>query len=64
MSAISNIPPSECTVFINIWVDVNATKSGETQGIYCVNNQAENQNPSQNEGTPNLITTVGQGGKE
>lgn len=63
MSATSNINPNECDVFVNIWVDVNATKANSTQGIYCVDNQVGNQNPSKNEGSPSLVTTVGQGSK-
>lgn len=64
MSSKSSISPKDCTVFINIWVDVNATTADSTKGIYCVDNMGNNTaKPSQNEGTSNLITSVGQGEK-
>lgn len=57
----NNPQPSACTVFINIWVDVVALQAGQTTGVYIVDNQGGNTNPSQNEGSPNLITSVPQG---
>ncbi len=64
MSSKSSISPAECTVFINIWVDVNATTTDSTKGIYCVDNMGGNSGkPSKNEGTPNLVTSVAQGDK-
>jgi|GEM_PF-1146254 len=64
MSSKSSISPADCTVFINIWVDVNATTTDSTKGIYCVDNMGGNSvDPSKNEGTPNLVTAVAQGSK-
>jgi hypothetical protein len=48
------INPSDCSVFIQIWVDTNAAKAGSTQGIYLVDNQVTQ--GSANEGTANLTT--------
>ena len=46
--------PSDCSVFIQIWVDTNAAQQGSVQGIYLVDNQFTQ--GSQGEGTPNLNT--------
>lgn len=48
------IQPSDCSVFIQVWVDTNAAVQGSTAGIYLVDNQA-NQGSS-GEGTPVLVT--------
>jgi hypothetical protein len=51
-----SIPVSNCTTFVQVWVDTNALQNGSEQGIYVVDNQLNN--GSQNEGTPNLSTQV------
>ncbi|TDW47022.1 hypothetical protein EV144_10538 [Flavobacterium sp. 270] len=57
----SLIPPSACTVFIQIWVDVNmlATNSPE-KGCFVVDNRNKY---SKNEGTSQLQTYVASGTK-
>lgn len=50
-----SISPSQCTVFIQVWVDVNSLSQGSTTGCYAVSNRCEN---SQGEGTANLTTNV------
>ena len=52
------ISPSDCSVFIQIWVDTNAAKQGSTQGIYVVDNQVSQ--GSTNEGSPQLKTVATQ----
>lgn len=52
------INPSDCSVFIQIWVDTNAANQGSTQGIYVVDNQASQ--GSTNEGSPQLTTVATQ----
>jgi len=49
------IQPSQCTVFVQVWVDVNALQQGSTSGCYAVSNRCNN---SQGEGTANLTTQV------
>ena len=49
------ISPNQCSVFIQVWVDVNAFEQGKTRGCYAVSNQAES---STGEGTANLVTKV------
>jgi len=45
---------SQCSVFIQIWVDTNAAQAGTAKGIYLVDNRISS--GSQNEGTPTLQT--------
>jgi len=52
------ISPSDCTVFIQIYVDTNAVAQGSTKGVYLVDNQLTT--GSSNEGTPNLVTVATQ----
>ena len=47
------------TVFIQIWVDINAVQNGSTRGVYMVDNRVGN--GSQNEGSPALSTKVTNG---
>lgn len=47
------------TVFIQVWVDINSVQNGTTNGIYLVDNRIGA--GSQNEGTPNLVTSVSTG---
>lgn len=54
-----SIPVSNCTTFIQVWVDTNALQNGSERGIYLVDNRLNN--GSQNEGTTNLSTQVTQG---
>jgi len=54
---MAEIPISLCSVFIQIWVDTNALRSGSTNGVYLVDNRT---NAGVHEGTPNLTTTVSQ----
>lgn len=49
------IQPSQCTVFVQVWVDVNALQQDSTSGCYAVSNRCNN---SQGEGTANLNTQV------
>jgi len=51
------ISPEDCSVFIEIWADVNETTSGELKGIYIVDNRLEE--GSTGEGTPELTTVCG-----
>lgn len=53
---MSQIQPSECSIFIQIWVDTNALQNGSTKGVYLVDNNLNN--GSSNEGTPSLDTNV------
>ena len=48
------IRPEDCSVFIEIWADVNETTSGQLKGIYIVDNRLEE--GSSSEGTANLNT--------
>ncbi len=52
---MNNIPPTNCTVFVQVWADVNALKQGTTQGCYAVCNRSQQ---SSGEGTANLTTMV------
>ncbi|HXH14626.1 MAG TPA: hypothetical protein VNJ10_00665 [Sphingomonas sp.] len=47
------------TVFIQIWVDINAVQNGSTEGVYLVDNRVGN--GSQNEGSSSLSTQVTNG---
>ncbi len=48
------VPITQCSVFIQIWVDTNAAQAGTTKGIYLVDNRVSS--GSQNEGSANLQT--------
>ena len=50
------IPPSSCSVFVQVWVDTNALQNGSTTGVYLVDNNLNH--GSSNEGTVNLNTNV------
>lgn len=50
------ISPTDCSVFIQIWVDTNAAAQGSTAGIYLVDNQVSQ--GSSNEGSPSLNTVA------
>lgn len=52
------ISPSDCSVFIQVWVDTNAARQGSTAGIYLVDNQISQ--GSTNEGSPTLATVATQ----
>ena len=49
------ISPTQCTVFVQVWVDVNGLQQGSTSGCYAVSNRCNN---SQGEGSANLTTNV------
>jgi hypothetical protein len=51
----NGIAPSQCTVFVQVWVDVNSLQQGSTSGCYAVSNRCNN---STGEGTANLTTNV------
>ena len=48
------IQPSECSIFIQIWVDSNALQNESRRGVYLVD--SNHNNGSSNEGTPDLST--------
>lgn len=50
-----SIAPNQCTVFVQVWVDVNALSQGSTSGCYAVSNRSQQ---SSGEGTANLHTDV------
>ncbi len=50
-----SLMPNECTVFVQVWVDVNALKQGSTNGCYAVSNRSQD---SSGEGTDSLTTKV------
>jgi hypothetical protein len=50
-----SITPQQCTVFVQVWVDVNGLAQGSTRGCYAVSNRSQN---SSGQGTANLKTTV------
>lgn len=50
------IPPSNCSIFIQIWVDTNALQAGSQSGVYCVDNNFSH--GSTNEGTTSLVTNT------
>lgn len=47
-------PISNCSVFIQIWIDTNSVQNGSTTGVYLVDNRVSA--GSQNEGSANLQT--------
>jgi len=53
---MSVIQPSNCSVFVQIWVDTDALQNGQTTGVYLVDNNLNH--GSSNEGTVNLSTDV------
>lgn len=52
---MSSIAPNQCTVFIQVWADVNGLQQGSTSGCYAVSNRSQD---STGEGTANLTTNV------
>jgi hypothetical protein len=55
-SIFSRAPaPQDCSVFVQVWVDVDALQQGSTQGCYAVSNLSQE---STGEGTASLTTTV------
>lgn len=48
------IPITQCSVFIQIWIDTNSAQVGTTKGIYLVDNRVSS--GSRNEGSVNLQT--------
>jgi hypothetical protein len=48
------IPITQCSVFIQIWIDTNSVQAGTTKGIYLVDNRVSS--GSQNEGNVGLRT--------
>ncbi|NEO98852.1 MAG: hypothetical protein F6K58_09275 [Symploca sp. SIO2E9] len=48
------INPSECNIFVQIWVDTNALQNGSTNGVYLVDSNYNN--GSSEEGTASLKT--------
>lgn len=50
-----SIAPNQCTVFVQVWVDINALQQGSTKGCYAVSNRSQD---SSGEGTANLTTKV------
>ncbi|MCG7622265.1 MULTISPECIES: hypothetical protein [unclassified Epibacterium] len=53
---MSAIQPSDCTIFVQIWVDTDALVNGQTTGVYLVDNNLNH--GSANEGSVNLMTAV------
>ena len=51
---MATIQPSECAIFVQIWVDTNALQNGSTTGVYLVD--SNHHNGSSGEGTPGLAT--------
>lgn len=49
-------PVSQCTVFIQVWIDTNAVQAGSAKGIYMVDNRISR--GSQKEGSGALQTAV------
>lgn len=58
---MSVIQPSECSLFIQVWVDTDALVNGQTTGVYIVDNNLNH--GSSGEGTVNLSSTVPVGTK-
>ena len=54
-----SIPISNCSTFIQIWVDTNKLQNGSSEGVYLVDNMLNN--GSTKEGTPGLKTNVPSG---
>ena len=54
---MAETPISQCSVFIQIWVDTNVLHEGSTVGVYLVDNRTST---GIDEGTPMLTTTVSQ----
>ena len=52
---MSTIAPNQCTVFVQVWVDVNGLEQGSTSGCYAVSNRSQD---STGEGTASLTTNV------
>ena len=52
----NTIQPSECSIFIQIWVDTNALQNGSTKGVYLVD--SNHNNGSSQEGTTFLKTNA------
>ncbi|WDF59209.1 hypothetical protein PQ462_21145 [Flavobacterium sp. KACC 22758] len=50
-----SIPTNQCTVFVQVWADVNSLKQGSTNGCYAVSNKSQQ---STGEGSANLTTKV------
>lgn len=50
-----SIAPNQCTVFVQVWVDVNGLQQGSTRGCYAVSNRSQY---SSGEGTASLTTNV------
>jgi hypothetical protein len=53
---MSVIQPSNCSVFVQVWVDTDALVNGQTTGVYLVDNNLTH--GSSNEGTVNLVSDV------
>lgn len=53
--SIMAIAPNQCTVFVQVWADVNSLKQNTTSGCYAVCNKSQQ---STGEGTANLTTKV------
>lgn len=49
-------PVSQCSVFIQVWIDTNAVQQGSTKGIYMVDNRTSA--GSMSEGGCTLTTAV------
>lgn len=49
------IAPNQCTVFVQVWVDVNGLQQNSTRGCYAVSNRSQD---SSGEGTAHLTTKV------
>ena len=52
-------PITNCSVFIQIWIDTNSATNGSTKGVYLVDNRVSS--GSQNEGSVNLQTACTKG---
>ncbi len=53
-----SIMPQNCTVFVQVWVDVDGLQQGSSSGCYAVSNRCDN---ACDAGTANLATRVATG---
>jgi hypothetical protein len=53
-----SVPTTQCSVFVQIWVDTNAIQNGSTRGVYLVDNRVAS--GSSSEGTASLQTACTQ----
>lgn len=54
-----SIPTTQCSVFVQIWVDTNAVRNGSTNGVYLVDNRVSSGSSSEGMGTLQTACTQG-----